>query len=89
MALPGYEIVYEELHIDTASAVAKTAAAPSGKKVMGGGFRFTYDNGDPLGVEVRENGPYGGSFGDGTRWYAHVVATAAGTLRVFAVCADA
>lgn len=89
MSLAGYEIVQEELHIDDAGSVAKVAHAPSGKVVVGGGFRFMYDDDRDVGVEVREAGPYAGAFGDGTMWYAQVVAEAAGTLRVMAVCVDA
>lgn len=88
MSLAGYEIVQEELHIDDAGGVAKVAHAPTGKVVVGGGFRFQYDDGRAVGVTVREAGPYAGIYGDGTMWYAHVVAEAAGTLRVMAVCVD-
>lgn len=88
--MSGYEIVQDELYTSTGGRVAKTVTAPTGKVVVGGGFRFVYDGGSfTTGVLVNECGPYAGAFGDGTKWYADVVASGAGTLRVMAVCVDA
>ena len=86
--MTGYEIVQDEIYTNGAGGAAKVASAPSGKKVVGGGFRFSPDSGND-GVTVKENGPYAGVIGGGDAWYAHVVTTGAGTLRVHAICVDA
>lgn len=101
MAITGYEVVsHSASWTANDNYIATSVMAPSGKKVLGGGFDFAYSDNRTAGVKVIANRPYpypSFSAPDGGGWQVSIVPDGVGesgwpalegTLRVWAMCAD-